>query len=241
VDNTYLKAEELVTGYDDVEILHGVTVTAQEGKATAIIGPNGAGKSTLLKAIYGFLRIKKGRVMYGDDDITGLSPHDMIKIGIGYVPQEISVFPYLTVKENLMLGGWVQRNDRREVDSAMHAVLERFPLLGGKLHLKAGDLSGGEQKMLDIARSLIAQPKVLLVDEPSFGLAPKVVQEVYRKLSELLDQVGVTIVLVDQNVKRAVELADYVYVLEMGLKRADGRREEFEERLFEVIRVWLQV
>lgn len=236
-----LQVEGLVTGYTDVNILHGVTLDAQLGKVTSIIGPNGAGKSTLLKAIYGFLRIKAGSVVHDGQDITGLSPDRMLSRGIAYIPQEISIFPYMTVKENLMLGAWVQRNNGQAVEEAIFEVTGLFPFLRERLNTKAGDLSGGQQKMLEIARGLMIKPRLLFVDEPSFGLSPIAVSEVYAKLRELNQKMGITVLLVDQNVKRAVDLANYVYVLELGTKKAEGSHEEFKANLWEIVKDWLQL
>ncbi len=236
-----LVVEGLTAGYAaDVDVLHDVSLRVEEGRIVSVIGPNGAGKSTLLRAICGFLRPRRGQVRYRDQPLTGLPPHRMVELGIGYLPQERTVFPHLTVEQNLALGGWSFRRDARRLQGAIRRVLELFPALAERRASPAWKLSGGVQKMLEIARSLVAEPQLLVVDEPTAGLAPLVAGEVYATLARLREQ-RLTVLLVDQNVRQAVELADHVYVLELGRNRASGSRDEFRTSMHAMVREWLQL
>lgn len=237
---TSLEVQDLVVGYyEDVDILHDVSMKIKESKITSIIGPNGAGKSTLFKAIYGFLRPKKGKILHNDKDITGTSPEHMLLRGISYIPQGGSIFPLLSVQNNLELGGWCKRRDREFVRNAIEKVYDRYPVLRKKRKMASSFLSGGEIKMLEVGRALIADPKVILVDEPTAGLAPKLFDQVYGELKTLSKEEK-TIVLVDQNVRKAIELGDYVYVLELGENKASGEGEEFRSgTAAELIKEWL--
>lgn len=231
-----LEARNIVAGYsEDIDILLDVSMYAEDGKITCMIGPNGVGKSTLLKTIYGFLEPKKGKICYNGNDVTNEKPYNMLRMGISYIPQLRSVFPYLTVEDNLKLGGWIFRGDAEKVKEGIEEVYGRFPVLMKKRKSRAGMLSGGEQRMLEIGRTLIVKPKIMLVDEPSAGLAPKLVTEVYNRLNELREE-GMTILLVDQNIRKAVEYSNYVYVLELGKVKLEGVREEFEDKLDDIIR-----
>lgn len=236
-----LRVEDVTVGYfADVDILQGVSLQVDAGRIVSVIGPNGAGKSTLLRTIAGFLPPRRGRVRYGERDLTGLAPHRLVELGVGYLPQERTVFPHLTVEQNVRLGGWSFRHDRRRLERAVGQVLEQFPVLAERRRARAGDLSGGLQKLLEVARALVAEPRLLMVDEPTVGLAPLVAREVYRTLARLREQ-GLTILLVDQNVREAVTLGDYVYVLELGRNRASGTREEFQTSLHDLVKEWLQL
>ncbi|NIN52016.1 MAG: ATP-binding cassette domain-containing protein [Nitrososphaeria archaeon] len=233
-----LELEDVTSGYfEDIDILIDVTMRAEEGKITTIIGPNGAGKSTLLKTVFGFLKPKKGKVVYAGEDITGLSPHVVLNRGLSYIPQERSIFPHMAVEENLMLGGWIFRGDKEKIDGALEEIYEKFPNLSGKRKSRAGFLSGGEGKMLEIARGLIVNPKLVLLDEPTAGLAPRIAKQIYDKVAEL-SKGGITILLVDQNVRQAVALADYVVVIELGKVGGTGPKEDFETNLKDLIRSW---
>jgi len=236
-----LEVSNVTAGYlEDIYILRGVSMHAEQSKITTIIGPNGAGKSTLLKTIYGILKPKEGRVFYKGEDISGSKPHTLLKMGISYLPQMRSIFPYLTVEENLMLGGWIYRKDRKIIDDALEEVYKKYPNLKAKRKSSASFLSGGELKMLETAKALIANPNAILVDEPTAGLAPKFFNQIYDELKMLSREDKKTIILVDQNVKQAIELADYVYVLEMGQNTVEGPRTEFEAgRIREIIKDWL--
>lgn len=236
-----LNVEHLTAGYiNDVDILHDISLVVPEGQIVAVIGPNGAGKSTLLRAICGFLPLKQGEVRYRDQRLTGLLSSQMVDLGISYLPQERTVFPALSVDRNLRLGGWSMRRDKMRLRQALDRVYEQFPLLDERRKSKAGDLSGGMQKMLEVARGLISEPQLLVVDEPSVGLAPLVAKEIYTILRQLREQ-RLTILLVDQNVREAVALADYIYVLELGRNSVDGSRQAFETNLHAMIKDWLQI
>jgi branched-chain amino acid transport system ATP-binding protein len=227
-----------VSYYGDIDILKDVSIKASEGLITTIIGPNGAGKSTLLKALYGLLKPKNGAIFLRGEDITRLKPHQFIGIGISYVPQLRSVFPDLTVFENLELGAWIFKKDRRKVTNAIDRVFTRFPILEKKKNQKAGLMSGGQQKMLEIGRSLLTDPRICLMDEPTATLAPKIATQIYQTLMDLKNE-GITIVTVDQRVKQAFEISDYLYVLELGTNKVSGTKADFEGGLREMIKGWL--
>ncbi|RMF88445.1 MAG: ABC transporter ATP-binding protein, partial [Nitrospinota bacterium] len=203
-----LEVQDITVGYfHDIEILQQVSLQVHPSQIVAVIGPNGAGKSTLLKTICGFLTPKQGRILYNGEDITGLDPSAMIRHRIAYVPQERSIFPELTVDENLLLGAWsIRHSGKQAVRAAMEEVYLRFPYLAEQRHTRAGLLSGGGHRMLEIARSLVPKPQLLVLDEPTVGLAPLVVKEIYAKLYQLKEE-AITILLVDQNVREAVALA----------------------------------
>ena len=235
-----LEARNLtVSYYGDIDILKDVAVDIRQGQITAIIGPNGAGKSTLLKALYGLLKPRKGTVRFNGSDITGLKVHDFIRNGIAYVPQLRSIFPELTVTENLELGTWIFKKDKAKVARAIEEAYSRFPVLAEKRHIRAGLLSGGQQKILEIARALLTRPSVCLLDEPTATLAPKIARQIYETLLDLKAE-QITVAIVDQRVKQAFDIADYTYVLELGRNKVQGSRQEFEGRLNEVIKGWLE-
>lgn len=234
-----LEVEDLHAAYQrDLFVLRGVNLIAAEAKITIVIGPNGSGKSTLLKSIAGSLRPGKGRVVLDDQDITGTEFDAIISRGVSYIPQDRAVFPQMTVTENLELGCWIFRGDRARVRDRVAWALERFPDLKEKRRLPAGALSGGLQRMLDIAKSLLSNPSLLLVDEPTVGLSPRVAQTIYAELQSLRRE-GRTILLVDQDVRSAMQVADFVYVLDLGRVRGHGSREDFEGKLGDLVRSWL--
>ena len=234
-----LEIENVVAGYTkEVPILNGVSLTAQDGLVTVIIGPNGAGKSTLLKTIYGYLRPSAGEITHEGRSLRGLQPKDMLREGIAYLIQGHSVFPRMSVHENLELGAWILRGDRTRIDGAFERVYARFPVLREKRALPAGVLSGGEQRMLEIARLTMTGPRTLLLDEPSVGLMPKLVDSVYAEIAKLKED-RYTILMVDQNVRKSIEIADYVYVLRLGENSHHGPVEGFRRRLDEIIKEWL--
>jgi branched-chain amino acid transport system ATP-binding protein len=234
-----LEVQGIVSGYTrEVPVLKGVDLCAREGLVTVIIGPNGAGKSTLLRTIYGYLRPSAGEVIHFGTPIKGKAPEAMLREGIAYLLQGHSVFPRMTVEENLELGGWIFKRDRARMRAAFDEVYARFPHLAERRRLNAGVLSGGEQRMLEIARLTMTRPKTLLLDEPSVGLMPKLVDAVYEEIGKL-KQEKFTIVVVDQNVKKSIEIADYVYVLNLGENSHHGPHHEFEARLEDIIREWL--
>jgi len=234
-----LSVKEVVAGYyEDVDILHGVNLELIEGTTTCIIGPNGAGKSTLVKTICGFLKPKVGSIVFNGEEIGGLKPHEVIRKGISYVPQEKGIFPHMTVEENLMLGGWVIRDDPGRLRECVEEVLDKFPNLKRKRKMRAGMLSGGEQKMLEVGRGLLLHPKLVIFDEPTAGLAPKLAIMVYDIIRGLKEE-GLTILMVDQNVRQGVSVSDYTYIMEQGRITGGGPREEVMTSLKEIIRGWL--
>ena len=218
-DGPLLEIEGLRGGYDGVDILRGVTFALMPHTVTAVIGPNGAGKSTLLRAIYGRLRLSGGAVRLQGDAITGLPPGALRRRGLAYVAQGRCNFPMMTVRENLEMGAYVRRDARAAAD--VEACLARFPLLREHARRRAGDLSGGQQQLLELAMGLLGEPVVLLVDEPSMGLAPAAIAEVWAALTEIR-RAGTTILLVEQNARKALELADRGLVLDLGEVRRDA-------------------
>jgi ABC-type branched-subunit amino acid transport system ATPase component len=217
-DGAVLVAEDLVAGYlPEVDILDGVSMRVEEGEIATVIGPNGAGKSTLIKTIFGLLRPRRGRVTMRGEDLTGLEPHSVTRRGMSYVPQLDNVFPSLSVEENLEMGS-LQRSRTRERIARMY---ELFPRLGERRSQAAGTMSGGERQMLAMARALMPQPQVLLLDEPSAGLAPAFVEAIFQQVREI-NEAGVTVVMVEQNARRALAMSDRGYVLDLGRNRFQG-------------------
>ena len=225
-----LEIKDLYVGYyKDLNILQGVSITAQKAKITTVLGANGVGKSTLLKAIYGFLKPNSGEVIIDGQNLIGIPTHKRIDMGISYIPQQPGVFRWMTVEENLELGAWTFKNDKARIRRKIEENYERFPMLKDRRKSKAGELSGGMQRMVEVGRTLMTDPKVTLVDEPTAGLAKLLSEEVYQMLIQLRDEEGMTIVLVDQNIRQALKIADYVYVLELGRNRFEGPVEEFTD------------
>lgn len=209
-----LNTQGLVSGYGRTTILHGTTIEVPRAALTTVIGPNGAGKSTLFKALFGMLNIREGSVTFAGKDITHLSPMEKLQHGIAYVPQGRNIFPELTVENNLEFGGVSLRN-LKETRRRMERVMDQFPILRKRAKAQAGTLSGGEQKMLEIGRALLLDPKLLLIDEPSIGLSPLLVTEVFNLLLSLREH-GVTILMIEQNAKKALSISDYGIVLQQG-------------------------
>ena len=227
---TMLEVHEMYVGYyKELYILQGVNLVAQKAKITAVLGANGVGKSTLLKAIYGFLPPASGEVMLDGKSLTGIPTHQRIRMGLSYITQQPSVFPWMSVDENLELGAWTFRADKARVRRKIEENYERFPVLKIRRKSRAGTLSGGQQRMVELGRTLMTEPKVILVDEPTAGLAKMLTEEVYRMLDGLRDNDGITIVLVDQEIRQALKIADYVYVLELGRNKFEGPVEEFTD------------
>jgi len=225
-----LEVKDLYVGYyKDLNILQGVSATAQKAKITTILGANGVGKSTLLKAIYGFLRPNSGEVLIDGQSLIGIPTHKRIDMGISYIPQQPGVFRWMTAEENLELGAWTFKNDKARIRRKIEENYERFPMLKERRKSKAGELSGGMQRMVEVGRTLMTDPKIILVDEPTAGLAKLLSEEVYQMLIQLRDEEDMTIVLVDQEIRQALKIADYVYVLELGRNRFEGPVEEFTD------------
>lgn len=222
-----LEIEDLRAGYvGGVDILQGLSLNVERGSVTVVIGPNGAGKSTLLRTIFGLLKPDRGSIRFDGQEIGGREPAAVKAFGIGYVPQEINVFPLLTVEENLRMGGWILRRDRARFARALERVFETFPLLAARRHEPAGALSGGQGRMLSVAREMMTAPALMLVDEPTAGLAPALVAQVYELL-QAARRGGSTILLVDQNVEDALGHADDIYLIDLGRVRAQGPAREF--------------
>jgi neutral amino acid transport system ATP-binding protein len=222
-DVALLEVDGLRAGYGEVDILHGVDIRVGASDFVTVVGPNGAGKSTLLKAIFGVLRPRSGSVRLAAGgrvhEIAGLKPYRVTPLGMNYIPQLGNIFPRLTLYENLEIGA---TTCRRDAGDRMEEVFDMFPLLRERRRERAGVLSGGQRQMLAIARALMTHPKLLLLDEPSAGLAPKVVEEVFAKLKEI-NAGGVAILIVEQNARRSLAISDYGYVLDMGTNRFHGR------------------
>jgi branched-chain amino acid transport system ATP-binding protein len=224
-----LEINDLYVGYyKDLNILQGVSLRARQAQITAVLGPNGVGKSTLLKSIFGFIKPQRGEVRFAGQDIVGTPAHHLVRLGISYISQHQSVFPHMTVEENLELGAWSFRRDMARIRQKIEANYERFPILRERRRSPAGELSGGMQRMVELGRVLMTDPKLILVDEPTAGLAIMLAREVYDLLIQLKEE-GITILLVDQNIRQAIKIANYVYVLELGRNRHEGPREEFED------------
>lgn len=234
-----VKTKDLISGYGNLKIIDGVSIDVEESRVTSIIGPNGAGKSTLIKTIYGFLKPWRGKVLYGDEDITGQEPHTLLQKGIAFVLQRQSIFPFLTVQENLEMGAWTIKRDKKRSRESIDVIYARFPILKEKRKQNAKDLSGGMKRMLEMGRALITNPKLIILDEPSAGLAPKVISELYKKFAEL-KELKITFLIVDQNVRRAVEIADHVYVLEDGRVSLEGSGGDLKGDLMKHIESWLR-
>lgn len=208
-----LKVNNLFSGYGQVEIVKGVSLKVSENEIVSIIGPNWTGKSTLLKSIFGLVRKYSGSIFYDSVDITGFKPHQLVCRGICYVPQDDNIFPSLTVKENLDMGAFVRKDN---YDKSIEEAYRIFPALNDFKNKKAGDLSGGQQKMLAIGMALMLTPKLLLLDEPSAGLAPNMVEDMMKKIELINCEENVGILMVEQNAKKALSISDRGYVLSMG-------------------------
>jgi branched-chain amino acid transport system ATP-binding protein len=219
-DGAILELEDVVAGYGKLTVLHGTRFRVRRGTITTIIGPNGAGKSTVFKAVFGLLPVEGGRVRFDGRDTTNLAPRRLLELGVCYVPQGRNIFPELSVRHNLELGG-VAAGPGVDLARRMDTLMERFPILRERADAQASTLSGGEQKQLEIARGLLLDPKLLLIDEPSIGLSPRLVRETFDILVELRAK-GVTILMVEQNAKSALEHSDYGIVLEQGRTRLEA-------------------
>ena len=215
-----LEIKDLQTAYGKIEALKGVSLNANQGQVTCLLGPNGAGKSTLMMSVAGILKPKRGHIKFCGDDITGKSPADIVSRGLALVPENRLVFPALDVRENLMAGAF-RRRDHALIRADIDAMFDRFPRLRERHNQPAGTLSGGEQQMLAVARALMSRPKLLLMDEPSVGLAPKVVAEIFNIIRQLHAE-GVSIFLVEQNANMAARVAQHFYLLEQGRQVFSG-------------------
>ncbi len=225
-----LEMRDLYVGYyRDLNILQALNIKARKGRITTVLGANGVGKSTALKAAFGFLTPNQGDILLEGESILGIPPQEKILKGLAYIPQQPGVFKDMTVEENLELGGWTFRRDKRQVREKVEANYERFPALRDKRKQVTGELSGGQQRMVEIGRTLMSNPKMLLVDEPTAGLSKMLSEEVYAMLTDLSKVDALTILLVDQEIRHALRIADYVYVLELGRNKFDGPASDFED------------
>jgi len=229
-DDAVLEMKDLYVGYyKDLNILQDLNIKARRNKITAVLGANGVGKSTALKAAFGFLRPNQGDILLEGESILEVPTHQRILKGLAYIPQQPGVFKDMSVEENLELGGWTFRRDRRQVRQKIEANYERFPVLREKRKQITGELSGGQQRMVEIGRTLMAEPKMLLVDEPTAGLSKMLAEEVYQMLTDLAGHDNLTILIVDQEIRQALKIADYVYVLELGRNKFEGPADEFHD------------
>ena len=211
----YLVGEAMTGGYGDADILHDCTIGVDEGEIAVVVGPNGAGKSTAMKAVFGMLGLRSGRVLMNGEDITALKPQERVRKGMGFVPQTNNVFPSLTVLENLEMGAFVRTDD---VADTLSQVLELFPVLREKADQPAGELSGGQRQQVAVGRALMTQPKVLMLDEPTAGVSPIVMDELFDRIIEVA-RTGIAILMVEQNAKQALHIADKGFVLVQGRNR----------------------
>ena len=214
-----LKIGNITVGYTEVDILHQVNLQVRVGEIVSIVGPNGAGKSTLLKTIFGLLRPRQGTVLLNNQDITGLKPETIVRRGISYVPQVNNVFPSMTIQENLEMGAFIRTDDYTQ---RIEQVYELFPILRERKKDKVGQLSGGQRQMVAMGRALMLDPQVLLLDEPSAGLAPLLVSHIFEQI-EVINATGVAVVIVEQNARQALKMANYGYVLAMGRNVLDDK------------------
>jgi branched-chain amino acid transport system ATP-binding protein len=212
--------EDVVAGYGGLTVLNGTSLHAARGAITTIIGPNGAGKSTVFKTVFGLLPARAGRIVFDGREVTNFTSRKLLELGISYVPQGRNIFPQLSVRHNLELGATAAR-DGIDVAARIESVMDRFPMLRERAAAQASTLSGGQQKLLEIARSLLLDPKLMLIDEPSIGLSPLLVQETFRILQDLRAK-GMSILMVEQNAKRALEMSDFGIVIELGRTRMTG-------------------
>jgi len=229
-----LEVSDVVAGYGETEILHGVSIAVEEGQIVTIIGPNGSGKSTLLKTIFGLVQPRKGQVRFQEEDITGMAPEIVVRKGLCYVPQSSNVFPSLSVNENLEMGAFVRTDDFRQRLEEVYAL---FPDLTERRKSRTGTLSGGQRQMLALARALMLDPVLLLLDEPSAGLAPNLVNSVFEKILGI-NSAGVAIVLVEQNAREALGLSSWGYVLASGQNQLEDRGENLLKNP-EVVKLYL--
>ena len=212
---SFLIGEHMTGGYGAADILNDCTIAVDKGEIAVIVGPNGAGKSTAMKAIFGMLNLRQGHVLFDGEDITALSPQERVVKGMGFVPQTHNVFTSMSVEENLEMGAFIRRDDYR---STLEQVYELFPVLKQKRHQPAGELSGGQRQQVAVGRALMTQPKVLMLDEPTAGVSPIVMDELFDRIIEIA-RTGIAILMVEQNARQALNIADKGYVLVQGTNR----------------------
>lgn len=230
-----LEIRELDSGYGYIQILWGASLRAGKGSIVVVLGPNGAGKTTLMNTIMGFVKPWRGKIFFKNIDVTRKTPHEKVNLGLNIVPEGRRLFTNMTVKENLILGAYTKRA-RERISDSLELVYNLFPVLKERSYQIAGTLSGGEQQMLAIARVLMSRPEMILLDEPSQGIAPKVVDDIMRVLSKLRDEEKISILLVEQNIQVALDYGDYFYVMDQGRIVAEGGSEEIVKNTPESIR-----
>jgi len=216
-----LQVDNVVSGYGSMEVLHDLSLAVGQGEIVAMLGPNGAGKTTLLRTIFGVVPPWSGTITYKGEDISGVPPERLVRMGLAYIPQEYNIFASLTVQENLEMGAFIRDDD---IHPRIEEIFELFPDIAERRKSRAGELSGGMRQMLAIGRALMLNPELLLMDEISTGLAPFLVDAIFERVKELNDQ-GVTILLVEQNAPKALQTSDRVYIIEGGEKKAEGNPE----------------
>jgi len=217
-----LEIKNVVAGYlPDADVLQGINIHVDQGELVCMIGPNGAGKSTVLRTISGLLKPSRGEILFDERNISGLRPDLVLRLGVAHVPQGHSSFPEMTVQENLLMGAYVL-NNRSERERRMGVVYDMFPFLKERRNEKAGNFSGGQQKILEVGRALMLEPRMILLDEPSLGLAPITAKQVFETIKSLKDEMGMTVLMVEQNAKSGLAIADRAYVLELGKERLEG-------------------
>jgi branched-chain amino acid transport system ATP-binding protein len=235
-----LEVVNLHAGYSrDIDILRGLDVTAREGMLTTIIGANGVGKSTLLKAIIGQLRPHTGGIRYGETDMTTMNTRDLINLGIAYVPQKHAIFPDMTVQENVEMATWAFRHQKARAREAIERTFQRATYLREFRNRRAGQMSGGQQRLMQLELALMSDPDLLLIDEPTVGLDPKRAAQIYEHLRGLVVDENRTILMVDQNVIAGTDVADYIYVLELGANKLEGNKQKFDDEYRDAISDWL--
>jgi len=225
-----LETNDLYVGYSkDLNIIQGMHLAVKKGKITTILGANGVGKSTALKAIFGFLKPNAGEILFEGKRIVGIPTYKRIQMGLAYIPQQPGIFRQMSVRENLELGAWTFKRDKKRVNEKIEENYKRFPVLFEKRKQLTGELSGGQQRMVEIGRTLMSEPKIMLVDEPTAGLSKILSAEVYHMLTNLRDKEGMTILLVDQEIRKALKISDYIYVLELGRNKYEGPASDFTD------------
>ncbi|MBI5683423.1 MAG: ABC transporter ATP-binding protein [Deltaproteobacteria bacterium] len=236
-----LKIDNLESGYGPMQVLWGANLKVENGSITALLGPNGAGKSTLLRSIMATIKPWSGNILYKGEDITFLAPHKKVQMGITLVPEGKHLFTGMTVRENLIIGAYRRkfRYESREFKIEVEKIFSLFPVLKNRVNQMAGTLSGGEQQMLTIARGLMTKPNLMMLDEPSQGLAPKLVREVFAAIERLKKETGLTILMVEQNAEYSLAFSDYAYIMHEGRIEAEGRSQEIKES--EVRKIYLGV
>jgi len=231
-----LRLSDVTVGYvEGIDILRDICLEAKEGAITGIIGANGAGKSTVMKTAFGFLHPRKGSIVFRGREIHTCHPYQLKQMGISYMLQEYSTFPDLTVKDNLLLGAWTFRQDNRRVAQRLAEIYDFFPVLADRRNQKANVLSGGYLRMLSVGKEIMSEPSLLMIDEPSVGLSPKITTEIYELLIKIARQ-GTTILIVDQNIMKALEISDYMYLLDMGQVKKAGPKKDFENDIRQIIK-----